>query len=310
MIATENMPELEVHAGREAEAELRVERTDIAFEDLAGDMVRIAVTVHNEGDGVSKPTLITLESAPLGAFVPWKPLGTLTVPALEPGESRELSLVVRRPRPMPLGDFNRVPPAKLLTAVNSPDESQTPPGQGFRTIFSLLAKGQPAARVQRGTVGRTGALAPDLSDLLGRRNAHWAGNINVFIGSQSVERHRAKALRVYPGRANVAMFVVGMPHKRDAYAFELAGSAADWKATLYNMTSHQRLLLDGADKSIHERQWVESERGLMVMLATEPPLDCQTGEVEVRVTRHSDYTTAVVEFSLDPSAQGAGCYVA
>lgn len=308
MIATENMPELEVHAG--LEPELRVERTDIVFEDLAEDIVRIAVTVRNEGGGASKPTLMKLESAPLGAFVPWKPLGTLTVPALEPGESRELSLEVRRPRPVPLGDFDRVPPAKLLTAVNSPEESPTPPGQGFRTIFNLLGKGQPAARTPRVAPGRTVPLAPDLSDLLGRRNPYWAGNINVFIGSQPVERHRANALRVYPGCTNLAMFVVGMPHKGDAYAFELRGSASDWKAALYNMTSHRSLWLKGSEKSIHETQWVESEHGLMVMLATEPPADCQTGEIEVRVTRRSDQTTAIVEFSLDPDAKGPGCYVA
>src|SRR6266851_6519720 len=109
----EKSPEL---VRSEYEAELLVERTDISFHDLAGDKVRIQVTVHNAGAHRSPPTPMRLESAPLGAFVPWQPLTRLLVPPLEPGESRELTTEVRRPRPAPLGDFNRLPPKRLLTA--------------------------------------------------------------------------------------------------------------------------------------------------------------------------------------------------
>src|SRR5439155_23685734 len=42
----------------------------------------------------SQVLVIRLESAPLGAFVPWQPLTQLLVPALEPGESRDLSTEV------------------------------------------------------------------------------------------------------------------------------------------------------------------------------------------------------------------------
>jgi hypothetical protein len=41
-----------------------------------------------------------------------------------------------------------------------------------------------------------------------------------------------------------------------------------------------------------------------------PPVICEDGKVQVRVTRQSCRKTAVVEFDLDPTAQGAGCYVA
>jgi hypothetical protein len=62
--------------------------------------------------------------------------------------------------------------------------------------------------------------------------------------------------------------------------------------------------------TIEETQWVDSDAGLMVMLATHIPADCQTGNLEARVTRRSSRKTAIVEFSLDPAAQGTGCYCA
>src|SRR5437899_5205179 len=126
MIVMEKGPELNVRSGNETE--LRVERTDISFHDSAGGTVRIQVAVHNAGARRSPPTPMRLESAPLGAFVPWRLLTRLLVPPLEPGESRELDAEVARPHPAPLGDFNRVPPKRLLTAVSSPDQPSRPSG--------------------------------------------------------------------------------------------------------------------------------------------------------------------------------------
>src|SRR5262245_35580907 len=108
MLVMEERPTLKTTL--ENESELRVEPTDIVFHDLPGDGLRSQVTVHNAGEQRSRPTPVRLESAPLGAFVPWRPLAQLIVPALEPGESREVSTEVTRPRPVPLGNFDRVPP--------------------------------------------------------------------------------------------------------------------------------------------------------------------------------------------------------
>src|SRR5438105_1767325 len=155
MTLIEERPEINLRSSHEAQ--LRVEPTDISFHDLPGDKVRIQVTVHNEGAGRSRPTSMRLESAPLGAFVPWQPLTVLSVPALEPGESRELSTEVARPRPAPLGDFNRIPPQRLLTAVNSPDQSPPPLRAGFTSVLDLLRRGQTARPAAKGT-----SLAPDL----------------------------------------------------------------------------------------------------------------------------------------------------
>jgi len=318
MIVMEKRPGLNVHSEYEVEApeaqlreaELSVERTDITFNDVAGDKVRIQITVHNRGSSRSRPTPMTLESAPFGAFVPWQPLAKLNLPALEPGESRELSIDVARPRPTPLGDFNRVPPKKLLTAVNAPDKSPeqpAPPARGFAAMLNLLRWGQRARSSGKDVAAKT-SLAPDLWDMVGRGQPHWAGNLNVFIGREPVERHMAQALRIYPGRTNMAMFLVGDRGRWDAYAFEFVGLRADWKAMLYDATTNKTLVTNAADIPIEEMQWVESNTGLMVMLATQPPADCKTGNLEVHVTRRSCGKTAVVEFSMDSTAKGPGCY--
>ena len=43
-------------------------------------------------------------------------------------------------------------------------------------------------------------------------------------------------------------------------------------------------------------------------LRVRPPADAERGSVSVHVTRQSDGKEAVVEFSLDSRAAGAGCY--
>lgn len=306
MIVMQEGPELDVSSRHAVEPSL--ERTDISFQDMAGDRVRIQVTVHNEGPRRSRPTFMRLESAPLGAFVPWQPLAVLSVPPLEPGESRELTTEVARPHPAPLGDFSRIPPKRLLTAVNSPDQPSPPSGTGLMAVFNLLRRGQTTRPVPGRTTAKRTSLAPDLWELAGRGQPHWAGNINVFVGAHPVERHLASALRVYPGYANLAMFLVGGPGTSDAYAFDLVGSRPDWQAELYDVTNNKSLLVDPSDAPIQETQWVESDGMLMVMLVTHPPAGCRVGNVEVHVTRRSCQETAVVEFNLDPFAQGTGCY--
>lgn len=310
MVVLEKRPELAVGVGEEAESELCVERTDISFVDLPGNKVRVEVTVHNAGEHRSAPTAVRLESAPLGAFVRWRPLARLAVPALEPGESRELSVDIRRPRPVPLGDFNRVPPRLLVTSVSPPDQPAQPDARltALVNLFRRTQTRRPAPLDLAGGRSLDGSLAPDLRDLLGKRQPHWAGNINVFVGARPVERHMARALRIYPGRTNLAMFMVGNPGQRDAFAFEVEALMPGWTAALYDTTGHGNLLPSPSDRPIQETRWVESNGGLLVILATQPPADCRVGNVEVHVTRRTSNEKAVVEFNLDPCAQGPGCY--
>ncbi len=175
-------------------------------------------------------------------------------------------------------------------------------------MLSLFLAGR-SARSASGRLARTkSALPPDLLELVGRGNPHWAGNINVFIRSHPVERHMARALRIYPGRTNMAYFIVGEGGRRDAYAFDLVGLGPDWKAGLYDATNQNTLVISPSDAPIREARYVESQGGLVVVLATCPPADCHTGNLEVHVTRRSCGKTAIVEFNLDATAQGPGCY--
>lgn len=308
MIVLERKPELDIRT--DCEAGLVVEPQDISFEDLTENTVAIRVKIRNDGSRRSEPTMMRLESAPLGAFVPWKPLAELPVSALEPGEERELSTEATRPRPKPLGSFDRVPPRTLLAAVSaSPDEAAPQPAAGMAAMLALFRRRETSRAKNRSTNGETSLLAPDLWDLLGRDQPHWAGNINVFIGLKAVERHFAKSLRIYSGRPNLAMFDVG-GGRSDAYAFEIAGLAADWQAALYDMTNAKSLVIGRSDTPVRERQWVESAGMLLMMLAIRPPVVCEDGNLAVHVTQRSQGKTAVVEFNLDPAAQGPGCYVA
>jgi hypothetical protein len=260
---------------------LHVRREDIAFTTLPGDRVAITVRVENRGRRRTRETVALLQAAPLGAFVPWRPLTALSVPALEPGESVELQTEARRPRPAVLGDASRVPPQRLLTALANDDDRE---------------RARPAQPV----------LPADLMDLVGRPNQYWAGNLNIFLGGRAVERHMARALRVYPGMVNLAMFIVGSG--RDAYAFDLRGSAAEWNAGLYAMYGVRALTQLRPRSAVPLGEWVEVPGQTCMVLALQPPRDCRAGSVDVHVRQQSTGQEAVVEFSLDPAAAGPGCY--
>jgi len=312
MIVLEKAPELKIQS--HCEAELVVSPSDIRFHDLSADVVEIRVTIRNQGERRSDPTMVRVESAPFGVFVPWRPLATLPVPALEPGESRELSIQTARPHPTPLGSFDGVPPLSVLTALSaSPSDPAPPPPppSGITGLLELFRRQKTSYRAGKKKVVPDPSLPPDLWELVGREQPHWAGNINVFIGTRAVERHFAKALRIYSGRTNLAMFVVGATGQRDGYAFEILGLAPDWEAALHDVTGATTLVVGPSVARVQERHWVETNAGQMiVILAVRPPVVCEDGHLQVQVTRRSCQKKAVVEFGLDPTTQGAGCYVA
>jgi hypothetical protein len=260
---------------------LTVERTDITFANLTADRVAVAIRVRNEGVEESLPTVARIQAAPLGAFVPWRPLALVKVPRLRPGESFPLRLEAS-PAPLPtLGDPNRVRPRDLLTALAQEDPS--------------------------GDAAGSGRLPADPMALLrAQRNPHWAGNLNIFVTGRAVERHLARALRIYPGRLNLAMFVVGSGP--DAYQFALRGEGAAWATGLQDMSAAPSL--DPArGRAIPLNEWVEVPAMRLMVLGMQPPADCRSGAVEVGVQQRSTGKEAVVEFSLDPQAAGPGCYV-
>jgi hypothetical protein len=272
----------------------QVERSDISFGNVSKALVRIAVRVRNRSPWPSQATEMNIQAAPFGAFVPWSPLTTMPVPGLAAGAAVDLQTDVPLSPTRPLGDFARVPPSRLLTAISPDDESR------------------------RGVTGRTNApsssgrlrpalLPPDLFRLVGQGSVHWAGNLNIFIGGRAVERHMAMALRIYPGRTNLAMFVVGSG--RDAYRFELSGTGTAWDPGLFDMTAAVSLRGDLArHQPVQDEDWLTVEGRRMMLLAVSPPDDCGEGELAVHVTQRSSGQTAVVEFGFDPAAEAPGCY--
>jgi hypothetical protein len=266
---------------------LIVEREGIRFHNVDPRRVEIEITVRNIGDEVSPATDALISAAPLGAFVTWRPLAMLPVRALEPGETEVLRLEVERRFPQVLGTPPRIPPRSLLTALAQDDEQP---------------QNSPAG-LSKPTGGRTLSLLPfDINDVFDRTNIHWAGNLNIFIGGKSVERHLAQALRIYPGKINMAFFVVGSGP--DAYSFEITGVGAGWDTKLY---SPRELSVDGP--AINQGEWIVTRSREMMLLKMCPPKGCQTGTLEVHVCQRSTGARAMVEFSFDPAAAGPGCYV-
>ncbi len=278
---------------------LFVERTDISFRNVEPDRVRIEVVVSNPSSLSSEPTMMVVQAAPLGAFLPWREVAIMEVPSIGPFGSIPVDTEVALPQTKSLGDFSNVPPQTLLATMDENDEPSRPDatGNSIGNIFARLLR-QP---------GQETELPNGPFDLLTRKNVHWAGNINILIGEQAVERHLAQALRIYPGMTNLAMFFVGA--QPDAYKFALAGSGADWGAALFDMSFSPSLLnLRNETNAIPLSQWVKMDGRRIILLAVSPPEFCGEGNVEVHVKQQSSGKDAVVEFSLDPNAASAGCY--
>jgi len=307
---------------------LAVSRSDIEFFNVGANAVAIEIRVTNRLAWPSRPTVAEVSAAPLGAFVPWQPLVTLPIPSLMPGEARFLRTRAVATQPEPLGGPDSVPPRRLLSALGLAGDSPGEPsreGEGGserlsrrqRTRGLLRALGlapdspsDPARQKGSATITPGSAQLPaDLMQLLLQETPHWAGNINVHIGKTDVERHLGRALRVYPGRMNLAWFFVGGP-TRDAYTFRLNGLGKTWDAKLFDMTSRESLVLSAENtREIGTDEWISTEGSRTMLMAMRPPKNCEAGSVEVAVTQRSSGRTAVVEFSLDPAAAGRGCYV-
>ena len=289
---------------------LHVKRTDINFTNRLPDLVDIHIVVTNIGVECSDPTYAALSAAPLGAFVPWHPLAMIPVSGLAPSESFVVRAQARQRRRQPLGTPDRVTPRQLLVALDG-DGDDRPTRRWGAGVVKILAPflRQPAGSMVGSATEElaTRELPADPFDLLLRRNPHWAGNLNIFIGGRAVERHMAQSLRVYPGRSNMAFFIVGTGP--DAYAFDLKGAAAEWDAALFDLTQSRSLLPGGRGSVVPLDRWVELSGHAMMILALHPPTICSRETVEVHVKQRSTSEIAVVEFSLDSKAAGPGCYV-
>ena len=170
-------------------------------------------------------------------------------------------------------------------------------------VVGKLAHSLAMLRAPGAITAHSTTLPPDPLDLLGGARPHWAGNLNVWIGDEPVERHRAPRLRIHAGRTNLALFCVG--DRPDRYAFRVE-CAAEWGLALSDAASGASI--ECSREPGEEPRWLAVPRRSWVRLVLRPPRDCARGEVLVHVTQHSSGKTAVVEFDLDPAAAGPGCY--
>jgi hypothetical protein len=284
-------------------AGLRADRTDISFHNISPDVVRVDVQVTNEGCLWSPPTEVVLQSAPLGAFLPWQPLLTLTVPALAPRTSTVVSGSAWVPRPDPVVKPENVWELSPRTLQLLAEDAERVAREEAREIAER-AEREASRLARRQLRGPAPVVATDPLTLLGRQGVHWAGNIDILMRGKAAERHMAQALRVYPGMTNAAMFFVG--DRRDGYKFELSGDAETWRAELIDMTNSPSLKPNRAP-DVPVSEFREFSRGTFYLLLR-PPADAERGDVSIHVTRQSDGKEAVVEFSLDSRVAGAGCY--
>jgi hypothetical protein len=285
----------------EPQSRLRLDRQDIVFYNVAERRVRIQVTIHNDGDADSRPTFAQIQSADFGAFLPWRPLTRLPVPAIVAGDSVTLQIDAEI---APLtADTLRPPAAKSRTTENPADHRRESMPLLIRRALNAFMEVRSRGAQPR-PVPRPGMrLSPDIYEVDGRPLPNWAGNLNVFVGRESVERHMARGLRIDPGCVNLAHFHVGSGP--DAYSFEMPTVPEGWKVSL---THGERSMFFATDP-ITPGTWIEARRSFHVMALMELPESCAKGSVEITVQQRSTGKEAVVEFELDADGPGSGCHM-
>ena len=288
---------------------LEVQRRDIVFYNVSLDRVRIEITLRNTGAEASQETQAYVSAAPFGAFVPWEPLLVLPVPVLLPGEAVMLGADAQPSRPGRPRVPGRKRPRRRRTGVDAaePEKRGGPSAvqiiqQAWEGVFSKVLR-----TVEEGDAGvfRLPVLPADPNARPEQLDAVWAGNLSVFVDSHSVEVHCAPRLGVCPERLNVVQFYVGSGD--DAYAFDVAGEAADWNVELRDAPIED-LLMDGSEPRLPLGQWIESRTRRDVCLVTKPPRSCTASRLEVHVRQRSSGREAVVEFRFAPESSGVRCY--
>jgi hypothetical protein len=227
---------------------------------------------------------MALYTAPLGAFLPWRHLETLTIPSLQPGARMIAETEALKPRTSPLGRIDRIRPRRVGTA---------------------LAKHE--ARERR---ARSKRLAPSVTDFTRPRSDNWLGNIEVFLNNNRVERHCGRGLQVQPGMLNWTVFMVGWGVRSEAYSFRIHGDGKAWKTRLFAVPLSARSMIGtSGGTAIREGRWMDASAVRFVRLQFRPPERSRRGTIDVEVAQRSSGLKAVIEYSLDAEATGPGCAV-
>jgi len=259
---------------------LAVRREDIHFRASDHGSLEVRIRVRNRGSETSTPTLARIELAAFGAFLPWVPLGEVRVPPVLPGG--EVVIGYETPRVgLDAADDDVPPSGRRFTATGS-DEGR--PGYG-----SLEADMRRRREEYRQTLLRSGRVPPLLVEMIRimqEERAHFAANLNVFIGPTPVERHIAQGIQILPGRTNLAKFVVG--DRPDAYAFTATAPDPTWEVDV----------LGGAETVVPPGEWITQDGPAIYLARMRAPDHAVAGKVDVHVRRRSTGEATTVEFEL------------
>lgn len=183
-------------------------RESIRWRSVGPEMVEIEIDVDNPESEATAPGNLVIETAGLGAFVPFRPVTRVALGSLEPGERRRVRTIVRR-------DLLAVP-------------------AGLSGSFGAMM-----AEVLRQSGEKA---APELIDLVKR--SEWAGNLNVYFDRKpeaAVEVHRALGLRVKAGTPVAVMLV--LPCEDGTVDVALRLSDARWQAHLLRILTAINLVV-------------------------------------------------------------------
>jgi len=183
-------------------------RESIRWRSVGPEMVEIAIDVDNPESEATALGDLVIETAALGAFVPFRPVTRVALGSLEPGERRRVKALVRR-------DVLALP-------------------AGLSGSFGAMM-----AEVLR----HSGEKAvPELIDLVQR--SEWAGNLNVYFDRKpeaAIEVHRALGLRVKAGTPVAVM--VDLPCEAGTVDVALRLPDAGWRAHFLRIFTAMNLVV-------------------------------------------------------------------
>lgn len=156
------------------------EACGISWRTVAPGVVEIAVELVNPHDECTEASDLVIAAAPLGAFVPFKPVTRVTAPALQPGERRRVATRV---------------------SVSVLEDSPEP----------MVAKiWEPNGVIIQWIAAMWGIEPGELGKWMG--SSEWLGNLDVHLEAapgRHVEVHRALGIHVQAGRAAMMWMLVG-----------------------------------------------------------------------------------------------------
>ena len=258
---------------------------------IGGRPLLVGLAFENPGDEPTRPTRAQVQVAAFGAFLPWQPVAPVAVPAILPGERRvvrtQMNVRTRAFRQLRAADG-----AQRAAALGAAESVRGAQWAFLDTHFQKLYEWIGDAQLP-GT------------------DAHWVGNINVFVDQgKPSERHIKTRIGLQPGVANTTMFCVG-DGQLATYAFSIERCEPNWRVEMYGFADPRTGTGECTAPGVFE-----GEEGVLcagrayVGLRITPPREADTGSIAIHVKRRETEEETDVEFDLETAHGPAKCYFA